>query len=179
MQDCTVEHAQLLDQIGYNSFNVAPEDLLVALRICSLPWNKARRVLRGGWTLRDLACLAAFKLKRELFTKSAEAFERYLSAARETPRHWPDKQSTRICTCPTMLMLQRDLQHYWHYTADQVRAMPLGEAEWRRLAMLEAEGVLTFFTDADEDLIEAAKKMAQEEAAESAATEMEAAHGNG
>jgi len=159
----TVAHSKLLDVIGYNSANVSPAGLLLAVRICMTPWNRAHKALtKRRFLLWEFVVLKVFKAKPDVFQRAAAAFQDYLDAANIQPRVWHDKTMTRASTCPASLLIERDLMHYWGFRADDVLRMPLGEADLRRLAILEAEGALDFVTDEDVEMIEEAKRIARD-----------------
>lgn len=162
LRDFCAGYAELLDFVGYNAAESRPADLLVAIRICSLPLHRARRYARaGGWKAWQLAALLLFRMRPETFYAAAKAFQEYVAAAHVEVRVWPDKKNTRKSTCPAVLMAIRDLTNHYGYSEDQVLEMPLGKAEFHRLAYLESAGALDFFTDEDEDFLTEALKIAQ------------------
>lgn len=171
MQDFTVHHSELLEQIGFNSGKVQPQDLLVALRLCSRTGPRAEAVLRGGWNLFEFLTLLLFKMRPEIFDRAALSFLEYVAHAKKEIRFWADKKSTRNATCPATLLILRDLSHYHNLSEAEILAMPYGKAEWWRLAAIEAEGGLEFYTDGDNDLITEAARICREEFENSQTTE--------
>lgn len=164
LRDFCAGYAELLDLVGFNAGEIRPADLLVAIGICSLPLHRARRYARaGGWQAWQLAALLLFRLRPETFHAAGHAFQEYIAAAHVEVRVWSDKASTRKSSCPALLMAVRDLTNHYGYSEDEALEMPLGKAEFQRLAILESAGALDFFTDEDQDFITEALKIAQQE----------------
>lgn len=127
------------------------EDVLTAIVICS---GKSSRLWMWLTTLR---CT----LNPSLVISRLGMFRRYLAEAQEhNPRVWCESAKTRAATTPPLLMLKRDLMVHFGYTEAEALAMPIGKATWERYAWLEAEGAISFRTDADDAALELAKKMA-------------------
>lgn len=166
LADYSPKHEGLLNEVGYNAANVSPVDLLLALRVCSLPAHKAHKALgRRVWNARDFVTLLAFRFVDGLFAGAVAAFQEYLETAKPHIPFRIESESTKRGTCPPLLTLYRDLCRFWHYTPEQVDAMPYGKAEYQRLAILEADGVLEFVTEADKHAYALAEEFAKKEAA--------------
>jgi hypothetical protein len=161
----TVGACELIEGLDLSSDGVSKGDLLTAIRVCSMPYEKAKRyLLRGGWSLWAIRATIAMHLRPIMFRTAVELFKAYLKAGKKLPNFWSDSKQTGESSCPQTMLFLRDLPS--RYSAEQIMEMPIAEAHWHRLVAIEKHGALEFIED---DIIERAKAMARQVAEEEAA----------
>ena len=162
----TLGHLFLLDECGVDlSAEWSVSDSLLAIFICSNPPAKARRYLESWWVGRYFKLWGWVNRKRDWPTELAafrDWFEGQLSGPitkSKSPRGGDDYAA------PFRLNLLACAMSKLHLSRGDAMALPVRELRQLIVAIGEAEGVITPWTEKDERLDRMARMFEEREAA--------------
>lgn len=129
----TLGHADVLcglDSPVYRGEVPVPEDLAVALFVCSRPWKKAARQIRSGRASRIMTRLGRRfgKMDPEDAAVICELFADYISTYRAAPPRWEDGGEKGQARAPWHLSVFTLLQHKTNFQALETWNLPVSRA---------------------------------------------------
>jgi hypothetical protein len=156
----------LLQRIGSPFFDEAAEsirisDLVLAIMVCSLPYERARKALQKTVSVRWMFIMAAlsiqFAVRPWLFGKRVLMFHDYLAEACAQPDMFGTKKG-RPMGCPSLAAQKVVLMAELGYSAAEVMSMPPSQAFWEVATLRELQGALEIPNQAEQQVVEELRK---------------------
>jgi hypothetical protein len=137
-------------------------DLLLAIILCSQPWETSARQWADGQLprrIRRLRLKAAITLRRS-HTQAVQAFQAYIDEGTRGPETWTNRDNPRTPGAPWLQSVALVQQIHLHKTESAAWATPVAQALWDQAAWAESQGHLQIMTEQDRALIRHATHLA-------------------
>lgn len=163
LEPFTLGHAHLLDLVEspfLRGGSPSLGDLVLAVELCRVPWEKAKELLQYPGLAKRVEKIGKRICRRQLGYEADDIteFVAYLSEATNGPGFWVKNQDQpqRTTGTPWLQSLKGTLLRGGRTYAETMNT-PLQEALWDFAAYWEQEGALEIQSEAERQILEAAK----------------------